>query len=359
MTAPEPADWLSLTREDPVDPRRRIVDAHHHLYTEADPLQGTPRYLVDDLLRDTGAGHNVTETVFVECRAGYRQDGPEALRPVGETEFAVAQAEASKESATRIAAIVGFADLTLGDAVDEVLQAHEMAGRGRFRGIRHRVATDPGIRRPNAPPRGLLADERFRRGLARMGDLGYSFDAWMFHPQLAELADAAEAIPETTFVVEHLGAPLHCGPYLDRDDVREVWQRGIGQVAACPNVVIKIGGIGMESLFGTDWSSRQRPPTSDEVVARWGGEVRRCIDTFGPSRCMFESNFPVDRRAVGYTVLWNAFQKMAAAYSDGEQDALFAATAVRVYRIAGQEAGAFPADEQASGLRDERPDRPA
>jgi L-fuconolactonase len=339
MTAAEPTEWLSLTREDPVDPRRRIVDAHHHLYEEADPLQHTPRYLVDDLLRDTRSGHNVTETVFVECRAAYRQHGPEALRPLGETEFAVAQAEGSEGSATRIAAIVGFADLTRGDDVEEVLQGHEIAGHGRFRGIRHRVAVDPGLRRPNAPPMGLLADDSFRRGLSRLGGCGYSFDAWMFHPQLPELADAAAAIPATTFVVEHLGGPLNCGPYVDRDDVREVWQRGVGLLAAHPNVVMKIGGIGMESLFGTDWSSRQRPPSSDEVVARWGDDVRWCIDTLGPSRCMFESNYPVDRRAIGYTVLWNAFQKMAAVYSDEEQDALFAATAARVYRIEGPGAG--------------------
>jgi predicted TIM-barrel fold metal-dependent hydrolase len=333
MTAAQPTDWLSRTREEPVDPRRRIVDAHHHLYEEADPLQHTPRYLVDDLLRDTGQRHNVTETVFVECRVGYRPDGPQELRPVGETEFAVAQAEASEGSATRVAAIVGFADLTLGDAVEEVLAAHEIAGQGRFRGIRHRVAADPGLLRPNAPPMGLLADGTFRRGLIRLGDHGYSFDAWLFHPQLPELADAAQAVPGTVFVVEHLGGPLNCGPYLNRDDVREVWQRGIGRLVACPNVVMKIGGIGMESLFGTDWSSRQQPPGSDEVVARWGADVRWCIDALGPSRCMFESNYPVDRRAVGYTVLWNAFQKMAAVYSDGEQDALFATTAGRVYRI--------------------------
>jgi predicted TIM-barrel fold metal-dependent hydrolase len=339
MTAAEPADWLSLTREDPVDPRRRIVDAHHHLYEEADPLQHTPRYLIDDLLRDTRSGHNVTDTVFVECGVAYRQDGPEALRPVGETEFAVAQAEVSEGSATRIAAIVGFADLTLGDAVEEVLHEHGIAGRGRFRGIRHRVAVDPGLRRPHAPPMGLLADDSFRRGLTRLGDHGYSFDGWMFHPQLPELADAAAAIPGTKFVVEHLGGPLNCGPYVDRDDARELWQRGIGHLAACPNVVMKIGGIGMESLFGTSWSSRQQPPSSDEVVARWGDHVRRCIDTFGPARCMFESNYPVDRRAVGYTVLWNAYQKMAAIYTDTEQDDLFAMTAARVYRIEGSEAG--------------------
>jgi predicted TIM-barrel fold metal-dependent hydrolase len=337
MTAAEATDWLSLTTEDPVDPRRRIVDAHHHLYEEADPLQHTPRYLVDDLVRDTRCGHNVTETVFVECGVGYRQDGPDALRPVGETEFAVAQAEVSEQSATRIAAIVGFADLTRGDAVEEVLQEHGIAGQGRFRGIRHRVAVDPDLRRPHAPPMGLLADDRFRRGLARLGNHGYLFDAWMFHPQLPELADAAEAIPGTLFVVEHLGGPLNCGPYVDRDEAREVWQRGVGQVAACPNVVMKIGGIGMESLFGTTWSSRHQPPNSDEVVARWGDQVRWCIDTFGPSRCMFESNYPVDRRAVGYTVLWNAFQKMAADYSDHEQDALFATTAARVYRIEEQD----------------------
>jgi L-fuconolactonase len=332
MTPPDRLQWLALTREEPVDPQRRIVDAHHHLNPADDH-----RYLLDDLISDTRAGHNITHTVYVEAMAGYRPEGPEALRPVGETEFVAAQARESDGRATRIAAIVPFADLTLGDGLDEVLDAHEIAGEGRFRGIRHPMAWDASPEVPAGymnPPPGLMADKGFRRGVARLGDQEYSLDAWLYHPQLPELAKLAEAAAGTTIVVNHLGVPLNVGPYANREAVRPEWQQGMYQLAACPNVVVKLGGIGMDSyLFRTGWSSWARPPGSDEVVEWWGDDIRWCIDTFGPSRCMFESNYPVDRDAVGYTVTWNAFQKIAATYSDEEQDDLFAGTAARVYRI--------------------------
>jgi L-fuconolactonase len=332
MTEHDHLQWLALTREEPLDARRRIVDAHHHLHdTEGN------RYLLDDLISDTRSGHNVTHAVFVETMAGYRQGGPEALRPVGETEFVAAQARESEGRATRIAAIVGFADLTLGDALDEVLEAHEIAGEGRFRGIRHPTAWDADPDVPAGymnPPPGLMAEESFRRGVARLGAKGYSFDAWVYHPQLPELAKLAQAADCTTIVLNHLGVPLNVGPYNNRDAVRSEWQSGMSQFAACPNAVVKLGGIGMDTyLFRTGWSSRARPPGSDEVVEWWGDDIRWCIDTFGSSRCMFEANYPVDRDAIGYTVSWNAFQKIAAIYSDEEQNDLFAGTAARVYRI--------------------------
>jgi L-fuconolactonase len=327
-------EWLALTKEDPVDPERRIVDAHHHLWSRADALVGGREYLWGDLLRDTRSGHNVTETVVVERGSRHRQDGPRDPHPIEETEFAAAQAAASDGSATRIAAIVAFADLTLGDAVEEVLQAHQIAGRGRLRGVRQLTAADPGITLGRDGPRsGLLGEEGFRKGLARLGEGGWSFDAMVFHPQLTELADAARAVGGTTFVVNHLGVPVHLGPYTDEDEIRSRWQDGMRQLASCSNMVVKIGGIGMDALFGTDWSVRERPASSDDVVGRWGDDIRWCIDTFGPSRCMFESNFPVDRQGLGYTVVWNAFQKIAQDYSNEEQDALFSETAIRVYRI--------------------------
>ena len=331
MTELDHLHWLALTQEEPVDPKRRIVDAHHHLRDD----EGH-RYLLADLLADTRAGHNVTHTVFVETMASYRTSGPERLRPVGETEYVAAQARESDHRATRIAAIVAYADLTLGDALDEVLDAHLAAGEGRFRGIRHPAAWDanpgvpPGYMNP-APD--LMADEGFRRGVARLGDRGYSFDAWIYHPQLPELAKLAHAAEGTTIVLNHLGVPLNVGPY-HRDAVRPEWRSGMSQLAGCPNTAVKLGGIGMDSyLFRTGWSSRARPPGSDDVVAWWGDDIRWCIDTFGPSRCMFESNYPVDRDAIGYTVSWNGFQKIAADYTDDEQDELFSGTAARVYRL--------------------------
>jgi predicted TIM-barrel fold metal-dependent hydrolase len=173
----------------------------------------------------------------------------------------------------------------------------------------------------------------FRRGVALLGEKGYSFDAWLYHPQLLELAELAHAVPETTFILNHFGGPLRIGPYRNRDDVEARWQEGMRRLAGCPNVVVKLGGVGMDSYFSTGWASRRRPPGSDEVAEWWRDDIRWCIDTFGPSRCMFESNYPFDRQALGYTIIWNAFQKVAAIYSEGEQNALFADTAARVYRI--------------------------
>jgi predicted TIM-barrel fold metal-dependent hydrolase len=329
----DPPDWSTLTREEPIDPSRRIVDAHHHLWGSGEGHSQGEQYLIEDLLADTQAGHNVTETVFMQCMLRYRDSGPEALRPVGETEFVATQAKASEASATRIAAIVSFADLTLGDAVEEVLRAHERAGEGRFRGIRQPIFGDPQMSRGDPSVLGRMADAGFRRGLARLGQLGYTFDAFVFHPQLSELADLARVTQETNFVVDHLGGPLNVGPFQNRDEVREVWRRGMRQLVSCENVSVKLGGVGMDSLFATGWSSRAQPPRSDEVVEWWGDDIRWCIDTFGPSRCMFESNFPVDRRSVGYVVLWNAFKKIARGYSESEQNALVADTAASFYRI--------------------------
>jgi L-fuconolactonase len=330
MTSVDRTEWLTLTGEEPVDARRRIVDPHHHLYDS-----GGRRYLYDDLISDMG-GHNVTDTVFIETVTNYRERGPEELRPVGETEFVAGQARASAGGTPRLSAIVSFADLRRGEAVDVVLHAHEMAGAGRFRGVRHATAWDgsdafrPGHHRP--APR-LMAEPEFRRGVTRLGELGYSFDAWLYHPQLPDLTDLARSTDGTTIVLNHLGAPLNVGPYRDRDRVHADWQHGLRQLATCPNVVVKLGGVGMDFFFATGWSTRGRPPGSDEIVEWWGDDIRWCIDTFGPSRCMFESNYPVDRESFGYTVIWNAFQKIAVDYSDGEQDQLFSGTASRVYRI--------------------------
>jgi L-fuconolactonase len=322
---------LALTDEEPLDPLREIVDAHHHLWPEVDARKGGPEYLVGDLLLDVQSGHKVMETVFIECGASYHTTDREQLRPAGETEFARAQADACEGSGVRIAAIVGYADLALGDAVAEVLHAHDVAGRGLFRGVRYVTAADAFRKGPRTP--GLLGQESVRKGLACLGESGYSFDAFVFHHQLTELADAARAVPDTTIVVDHLGVPLNSGPYFEQPEVKMIWQQGLRALATCPNVMVKLGGIGMDSLFGTDWSARERPPGSDEVSKRWSDAICACIDIVGPSRCMFESNYPLDKQAMSYTVLWNAFQKIARRYSDAEQSELFATTARRVYRI--------------------------
>jgi L-fuconolactonase len=325
-------EWLQLRVEQPIDATQRICDPHHHLWARPGN-----RYVLDDLRADTGAGHGVERTVFVECMAGYRDSGPEALRPIGETEFVAAQAaESARTDGAEIAGIVGFADLTLGPAVAEVLEAHVDAGGGRFRGIRHASSWDPSPQVRNAhtkPPPGLLGQPAFRDGVAVLGRMGLRFDAWLYHTQLGELVDLARAEPEVTVVLNHLGAPLGVGPYAGRrDEVLRAWRAGLAEVASCPNVALKLGGIGMP-LYGFDWHERAAPPSSEELAAAWGDPIRWCIDTFGPSRCMFESNFPVDRQSCSYTVLWNSFQRIAERYTTDERSELFHDTAVRTYGL--------------------------
>jgi len=326
--------WLAATIEEPVDSLEEIVDPHHHLW---DFPTGT--YLLPELHQDTGAGHNVTQTVFVECGAGYRDQGPEHLRPVGEIEFVRGQAELSAEQeGAEIAAIVGFADLTRGEAVEEVLEAQQAAGGGRFRGIRHANAWDASdqIRESHTkPPAGLLGHSNFRAGFAKLGEMGFSFDAWMFHPQVKELVDLAASVPETPIVLDHLGGPLGIGPYAGiREEVRATLRPALEALAQHEQVVVKVGGIGM-SIYGVGLNRLPQAPTSEQVAELWSEDIRHCVDTFGPERCMFESNFPVDRQGCSYTVLFNAFQRVAeeAGWSSVERAELFSGTARRFYRL--------------------------
>ncbi len=327
-------NWLASTQEDALEPDLEICDPHHHLWDHPGD-----RYLLDELRADTGSGHNVVRTVFVECMSGYRDDGPEALRPVGETEFVSAIAEESRRTRDQgavIDGIVSYADLTLGEAVRPVLEAHVEAGGGRFRGIRHATAWDagPGVRIAHTRPvSGLMGHSAFQDGVAQLGRMGLSYDAWLYHPQIIEVAGLARACPDTTIVVDHLGGPLGIGPYAGhRDEVLEVWRSSLKAVAEHPNVVLKLGGIGMP-VFGLDWHKREAPPTSEELAAEWGPHILWCIETFGPNRCMFESNFPVDRRSCSYVVLWNAFKRIASGASPMDKAALFHDTAAIAYRL--------------------------
>ena len=328
--------WLAATVEQPIDADEEIVDPHHHLW---DFPAGT--YLVPELHEDTGAGHNVTQTVFVECAAGYYTSGPEHLRPVGETEFVREQAAISAETdGATISAIVSFADLTLGRAVEEVLAAHDEAGEGMFRGIRHASAWDasPQIRESHTkPPPQLLADPDFRAGYDTLGRMGFSFDAWMFHPQVTELVGLVQGVPDTPVVLDHLGGPLGIGPYAERrDEVRAVVRPALEALARHPQVTVKVGGIGM-SIYGAGFKRLPQAPSSEHVAATWSDDIRHCIETFGPDRCMFESNFPVDKQGCSYTVLFNAFQRICdqAGYTKSERADLFAGTARRFYRVEG------------------------
>jgi predicted TIM-barrel fold metal-dependent hydrolase len=327
--------WLALTTEEPIEPELAICDPHHHLWDHPNS-----RYLLDELLRDTGSGHHVVSTVFVECMSMYRQHGPQAMKPVGETEFVqgiAAMSASGQYGPMRVAAgIVGFADLALGAAVAPVLEAHLAASPNRFRGIRHASAWDasPDIRNSHtSPSQGLLLDATFREGFACLQQYGLSFDAWLYHSQMGELADLARAFPEVTIILDHVGGLLGIGPYAGkRQEVFPQWQRSIAELATCANVVVKLGGLAM-SMCGFGWHRRPQPPTSAELAESMAPYYLYCIEQFGVERCLFESNFPVDRVSCSYMVLWNAFKRIAQDFSSADKAALFHDNAARVYRL--------------------------
>ncbi|HYZ61423.1 MAG TPA: amidohydrolase family protein [Acetobacteraceae bacterium] len=329
---PNPA-WLGLVTEDIIDPALPIIDPHHHLWER----DGQP-YFLDELLADTGTGHNIVATVYLQCGWAYRQQGPEHLKPVGETEFVRSVAEQAERRGARTkacAGIVGFADLNLGDAVDEVLEAHIEAAGGRFRGIRHLTAREETFWASIAPPppSGMMRTDAFRRGFARLRPHGLSFDAWLYHHQIPELTALARAYSDTPIVLNHVGGRLAIGRYeSQRDEVFAAWRANLRELARCPNVSIKLGGFGMR-LAGYGFNERPRPPTSQELAAAIRPTVEACIEAFGPNRAMFESNFPVDKAMFSYPVMWNAFKRLTAEYSASDKAALFHDTAAQIYRI--------------------------
>ncbi len=342
-------EWLALASEETLEPELPILDPHHHFWDHgAAPgaafrrEQVASRYLLDELLADIASGHNVVATVFIECASMYRAGGPAELRPVGETEFVngIAAMSASGDyGPARVAAgIVGMADLTLGDRVAAVLEAHIAAGGGRFRGIRHAASWDPHEEIRNShtsPSRELFLDETFRAGFACLAPLELSFEGWCYHPQIPELTALARAFPETTIILDHFGGPLGIGPY---EGTREAnlpqWRLDVAELSRCPNVVAKLGGINMK-VNGFAWHKRDRPPGSEELAAATRVYYDHCLEVFGPKRCLFESNFPVDKVSCSYNVLWNTFKRIAAGCSAAEKAQLFHDTAARVYRLDG------------------------
>ena len=329
------ADWLALRTEEIIDPGRPIVDPHHHLWD-----RGGQRYMIEEMAADVSSGHNIVATVYVDCRSMYRASGPEAFRPVGEVEFANGVAAMSASGgygpAAICAGIVSHVNLLLGDGARGVLEAEIAAGNGRFRGIRHSSAWDGDLEVAGMyakRPRGLLLDPKFREGFACLAPLGLSFDAWLFHPQIGELTDLARAFPDTRIVLDHCGGPVGIGSYANRrDEIFAVWKASIHEIAKCPNVVVKLGGLAMR-LLGYDFHERAMPPSSEELAAAWRPYIETCIAAFGPERAMFESNFPPDKGQCSYQVIFNAFKRVAADYSEAEKTALFSKTAAEFYRL--------------------------
>ena len=331
-------DWLALTEEPTLEPEIPICDPHHHFWDFRSERIPYHRYLLQELTADVNRGHHVRSTVFIEARAMYRPDGPAELRPVGEIEFVQGLAAASATGlygpCRAAAGIVGRADLKLGDRVEPVLEALRAASPNRFRGIRHTVTWDPPPESESREIEGALADADYRAGARVLARMGLSLDTGVCFPQLPELADFARAVPDLTIVLNHLGGLTRIGPYANRDDeVLAAWRRGIAAVGECPNVHLKLGGIGMPRM-GFDWHTRSRPIGSEELAGSIAPIMSYCIEEFGPERCMFESNFPVDKVSFSHHVLFNAFKRFSRSYSPSERAALFHGTAVRAYRIA-------------------------
>jgi L-fuconolactonase len=325
--------WRASIVEDVLWPEQAICDAHHHLWDHADD-----RYFAPEFAADISDGHKVVKSVYVECGSAYRTSGAAELAPVGETEFVVAQEAELAAALGRplISGIIGFVDMRLGHAAEVVLNGHIEAARGRFSGVRHAAAWDASpdiVNHQTNPPSQLLLDPRFTDGVRVLGAMGLTYDTWIYHRQLPELVELARAVPETTIVIDHLGGPLGIGPYVDqRAAVLKFCREQLKELATFPNTRVKLGGIGMPS-YGNRWHKLPMPPTSAVIAAAWGDQIRWCIDTFGPQRVMFESNFPPDRRSCSYRTLWNALKRTAESYSQDERDLLFHDTAVAVYKL--------------------------
>lgn len=324
-------DWLALAQEKVLAPDQPILDAHHHLW---DRPEG--RYRTEELMGDVCAGHDLRASVYVQCRTGYRTDGPEDLRPVGEVETIL---NWTAGHPTFPAAIVAMADLQLGDAVRHVLDALSAAADGRLRGIRNTTAwhPDPAVRsNPNPPPDGLLRSAAFLEGAGAVAEHGLSLDIWAYQTQLDEVYALATALPDLTVVIDHCGGPLGVGPH-DRfaPETFSAWRNAMARLAELPNTRVKIGGFGL-NVMGWRYGDAPRPPSSLKLAGDWALWVNTCIDLFGPTRAMFESNFPVDKGQYSYRTLWNAFKRLTAGHSQDSRDALFWQSAARTYGITEQ-----------------------
>jgi predicted TIM-barrel fold metal-dependent hydrolase len=343
-----------------LDPDLPIIDAHHHLWYHPEATAGEgpapgdnevgpllqnyrrhPRYLFDELLADATSGHAVRATVYVEVHSMYRRKGPPALRSVGEVEFANGVAAMSASGAfgdvELCAGIVGGADLRLGDVVSDVLEAHIVAGGGRYRGVRAgNTAYDAKLPRlmelmHSAPE--ILSDASFRDGFARLAPLGLSCDLFLFESQLPEIVGLAQRFPETQIILNHVGMPVGLGCYAGGHAERfPVWRESLRQAARCPNIALKVGGLG-NAMCGFPSLGSPDAVGSAELAEQWRPYVETSIEAFGVDRCMFESNFPVDGVTARYPVVWNAFKRIVRSASAAEKAALFFGTAAKIYRL--------------------------
>lgn len=328
--------WLAQVQETTLEPGLPICDPHHHLW---DKREGRVqrRYLIDEIVADVSSGHNIVSTVFIEHLSMFRADGPDEMKYVGEVEFAngiAAMAASGLYGKTKVSAgIVGFADLTTGSRVKAVLEAEMAAAPDRFRGIRCTGAWDPDPRIARAEKPGLYLDRAFREGFAQIASLGLTFDMTSRFPQLLECADLARAFPGTSIILNHVGGIAGIGAYAGRQqEIFRTWRTGMTELATCPNITVKLGGLAME-YCGFGFHERPKPPTSQQLAEVTRPYYETVIELFGADRCMFESNFPVDKVGCSYNVLWNSFKRITQNASASDKAKLYHDTAARVYRL--------------------------
>lgn len=330
-------EWLAQTQEETLEPEIPICDPHHHFWVaRPDPVH-YQQYLLPELSSDVGSGHNVKSTVFIEVRCEYRTDGPDEMKPVGEVEYiqtiADAAADGSQGPTKAAAAIIGHADLKLGDGVRPVLEAMQAASPNRFRGVRHSVGYDESPELANRDIKGALGTDGYRSGAKVLASMGLVLENSLYYHQLSELADFARAVPELPIVLNHIGGLVRVGPYANRDEeVMPEWRKGVEEVSKCPNIIMKLGGVG-QLRYGYYWHDRETAIGSEELAQELGPLMEHCIQQFGPDRCMFESNFPVDKISYSYNVIYNAFKRLSKGYSPTERAAMFHDTAAGVYNI--------------------------
>jgi L-fuconolactonase len=334
---------LLVGREEPIiDPHIPIIDAHHHLFDrQALPDRPAMRYMLDDYLADARAGHRIVASVYLEILAFARRSGPEVLRPLGEIEFANGVAAMCASGVygecQACTAIVGHADLRLGDRVAELLDRALELAPDRFRGVRQISIDDPSEAPyrfiTNRPPRGVMQHQDFRTGFGHLVKRGLTFDAALFHHQLQDVIDLADAFPEATIILNHCGHMMALGmDEQTRADTIRKWRTLMFEVAHRSNVYCKVGGLGLP-FWGFGFGDRQDPVGYLELAAAWRPFVETSIEAFGPERCMMESNYPPDGRSAGFVPLWNALKHIVRAASNEDKAALFHGTAAKVYRI--------------------------
>jgi len=330
--------WLNQTTEEIIEPELPICDPHHHFWDKRTE-RAFPKYQLDELMADITSGHNVRSTVFIEARSMYAANLSPDDRPIGEVDYvqgiAAASASGIYGDSRAAASIIGHANLNLGEKVRPLLERLALAS-DRFKGIRHSVTWDPHPEVENTAlhkRESQLVSKDFQAGAKVLSDMGMSFEAWLYFHQLPELLEFAKAVPDLKIILNHIGGLVMDGPYSDKkDEVISIWREGIASVAECPNVVLKLGGIGMPRT-GFDWHERKVPIDSEELADSIAPFFDYCIEHFGTDRSMFESNFPVDKVSFSYPVLYNAFKRYSKEFSGSERAAMFHDNAVDVYKI--------------------------